>query len=181
MGILDDEMQSRVNKALKSLEDEYNTLRTGRASPSLLDKIHVDYYGAPTQLKQLANVSIPEAREILIQPFDRNLLKEIEKAIQASDLGLVPNSDGKNIRLQVPALTEQRRKDLVKQAKAMAEKCRVSVRNIRREMNDKIKQDKELGEDQQKHEMNEIQQITDKMIKKVDEILHAKEKDILEV
>ena len=181
MGLLDKEMSEKMTKTIRSLEHDYASLRTGRATPHLLDKVMVDYYGAPTQLKQLANISIPEAREILIAPFDRNLLKDIERAIQIADLGLTPNNDGKNIRLQVPALTTERRKDLVKQAKTLAEKARVSVRNIRREMNDAIKANTELSEDMQKHETTEIQHFTDKMVKKIDEVLSQKEKEILEI
>ncbi|WGK68077.1 ribosome recycling factor [Candidatus Haliotispira prima] len=181
MGLSDKDLSEKMDKVIHSLGHDYASLRTGRATPQLLDKVMVDYYGAPTPLKQVANVSIPEAREILIAPFDRNMLKDVERAIQASDLGLTPNNDGKNIRLQVPALTEERRKDLVKQAKAMAEKARVSLRNIRREMNDRIKDNKELSEDMQKHEATEVQHFTDKMVKQVDETLHRKEQEILEI
>lgn len=181
MGMLDEDTKLRMEKSLKNLRDEYHTLRTGRAAPTLLDKIVVDYYGTPTPLRQLANISVPEPCELLIQPFDRNLLKEIEKAIQSSDLGLAPNNDGKNIRLQIPLLTDERRKDLVKEAKGMAEKARVSVRNIRREMNEKIKRNKELSEDDQKHETQEIQKITDKVIGQIDSLLSDKEKEILEI
>ena len=181
MGLLEEEMSKKMNKAIENLEGEYASLRTGRATPQLLNKVLVDCYGAPVPLKQIANISIPEAREIMVVPFDRNLLKDIERAIQGSELGLTPNNDGKNIRLQVPALTEERRKELVKQAKAMAEKTRVSLRNIRREMNDRIKQNKDLGEDMQKHETKDIQNLTDKMVKKVDQILAKKEEDILQV
>ena len=181
MGLLDKEMSEKMNKVIQSLEHDYATLRTGRAVPQLLDKVTVDYYGAPTPLKQVANISIPEAREILIAPFDRKLLKDIERAIQASDIGLAPNNDGKNIRLQVPTLTQERRKELVKQARAMAEKARVSLRNIRREMNDQIKNDKELSEDMQKHEIANIQNFIDKMVKKVDKALSQKEREILEI
>ncbi len=181
MGLLDKEMGSKMNKAILSLEQDYALLRTGRATPQLLDKVTVDYYGTQTPLKQLANISIPDAREIVVAPFDRNMLKDIERAIQVSDLGLAPNNDGKNIRLQVPVLTEERRKELVKQAKALAEKARVSLRNIRREMNDRIKNDKELSEDMQKHETSEIQHFTDKMVKKVDGVLAQKEQEILKI
>ncbi len=181
MGLFDNEMSEKMKKVITSLEHDYACLRTGRATPQLLDKVMVDYYGTPTPLKQVANISIPEAREILIAPFDRNLLKDVERAIQVANLELVPNNDGKNIRLQIPALTQERRKELVKQAKTIAEKARVSLRNIRREMNDHTKSNKELGEDTQKHEMTEIQHFTDKMVKKVDYILKQKEKEILEI
>ena len=181
MGVRNNEMSEKMDKTIQSLEQDYAALRTGRATPQLLDRVLVDYYGTPTQLKQLANISIIEAREILIAPFDHSVLKNIERAIQASDLGLAPNNDGRNIRLQVPPLTQERRRELVRQAKAMAEKARVSLRQIRHKMNDQVKSDKDLSEDMQKHEVAEIQHLTDRMVKKIDGLLSEKEKQILEV
>ena len=181
MGVRNNEMSEKMDKTIQSLEQDYAALRTGRATPQLLDRVLVDYYGTPTQLKQLANISIIDAKEILIAPFDHSVLKNIERAIQASDLGLAPNNDGRNIRLQVPPLTQERRRELVRQAKAMAEKARVSLRQIRHKMNDQVKSDKELSEDMQKHEVAEIQHLTDRMVKKIDGLLSEKEKQILEV
>ena len=172
--------EERMKKALKALEDEFNLLRTGRASAALFDKIKVEYYGTPTPLNQLANISIPEARLIVIQPFDRNALADVERAILASELSLNPNNDGKVIRINIPPLTEERRKELVKQAKATAENSRVSVRNIRRDMNEGIKKG-EGTEDEKKKASDDIQKMTDKYIESIGSVLAAKEKEIMEV
>lgn len=169
-----------MKKSIGALEDEFNLLRTGRASAALFDKIRVEYYGTPTPLNQIANISVPEARLIVIQPFDRNAIGDIEKAILSSELSLNPNNDGKVIRINIPPLNEDRRKELVKQAKNMAENTRVSIRNIRRDTNDQIK-DSDVSEDEQKKAEHEIQKLTDSYVEKVAVILSAKEKEIMEV
>ena len=172
--------QDKMEKTIKALGDEFNTIRTGRASSSLFDRVMVEYYGTPTPLNQVANISIPEARLIVVQPFDKNSLTDIEKAIQTSELGLNPNNDGKVIRINIPPLTEERRKDLVKQAKNIAENSRVSIRNIRRDANDAIKKG-DFPEDEQKKGADEIQRVTDIYVKKVNEVLTEKEKEIMEI
>ncbi|MBB6481315.1 ribosome recycling factor [Spirochaeta isovalerica] len=172
--------QDKMEKTVKALGDEFNTIRTGRASASLFDRVMVQYYGNPTPLNQVANISIPEARLIVVQPFDKNSLGDIEKAILSSDLGLNPSNDGKVIRIAIPPLTEERRKDLVKQAKNIAETSRVSIRNLRRDANDAIKKG-DFPEDEQKKGTEEIQKLTDDYIKKINDILSAKEKEIMEI
>lgn len=172
--------ESRMKKTLSSLEEDFSLLRTGRASAALFNKVMVDYYGVPTPLIQLANISSPEARLIVIQPFDRNAMSGIEKAIQSSELGLNPNNDGKVIRISIPPLNEERRKELVKQAKGLAENARVATRNIRRDTNDHIK-DGEFTEDEKKKGSDEIQKLTDSYIDKIGERLKAKEQEIMEI
>ncbi len=172
--------EERMKKSVGALGDDFNLLRTGRASAAIFDKVRVEYYGTPTPLNQLANISIPEARLIVIQPFDRNAIGDIEKAILASELGLNPNNDGKVIRISIPPLNEERRKELVKQAKGIAENSRVAVRNIRRDTNDQIKNG-DFTEDEQKKGADDIQKLTDKYVEKIGEILKAKEKEIMEV
>jgi ribosome recycling factor len=172
--------EDKMKKTVKALKEEFNTIRTGRASANLFDKIHVDYYGTPTPLNQVANISIPEARLIVIQPFDKNALNGIEKAIQTSELSLNPNNDGKVIRINIPPLTEDRRKDLVKQSKNVGENSRVSIRNIRRDVNELIKKG-EFTEDEQKKGMEEIQKLTDQYIKEIGTIIEEKEKEIMEI
>jgi ribosome recycling factor len=172
--------EERMKKSVGALGDDFNLLRTGRASAAIFDKLRVEYYGTPTPLNQLANISIPEARLIVIQPFDRNAMGDIEKAILASELGLNPNNDGKVIRISIPPLNEERRKELVKQAKGIAENSRVAVRNIRRDTNDQIKNG-DFTEDEQKKGADDIQKLTDKYVEKIGEILKAKEKEIMEV
>ena len=172
--------EERMKKSIAALGDEFNLLRTGRASAALFDKVRVEYYGTPTPLNQLANISIPEARLIVIQPFDRNAIGDIEKAILTSEMGLNPGNDGKVIRISIPPLNEERRKELVKQAKSQAENARVSVRNIRRDTNDQIKNG-DFTEDEKKKGTDEIQKLTDKYVEKIAEILSAKEKEIMEV
>ncbi len=176
--------EERMKKAVKSLEDEFTGLRTGRASPALFDKIRVDYYGTPTALAQVANISTPEARLVVIQPWDRAIMADIEKAIQKSELSLNPSNDGKVIRIQIPPLTEERRKDLVKHAKSMAEHARVSIRNVRRDINEDLKsiaKKGEVSEDDEKRANDEVQKLTDKYIADIEHIFKAKEKEILEV
>lgn len=176
--------ESRMKKSIKALGDEFNTIRTGRASASLFDKIKVDYYGQPTPLSQVASISIPESRLVVIQPWDKGVLGDIEKAIFASELSLNPANDGKVIRINIPPLTEERRKELVKLAKNTAEQSRVAVRNIRRDANDELKKaekDSEISEDELKRAEEEIQKLTDKYIAEVNSLLEDKEKEILEV
>jgi len=174
----------KMEGQIEHLRHEFTGLRTGRASVALLDQIRVDYYGTPTALKQIATLATPESRLITVQPFERNLMKEIEKAILASDLGLTPTNDGKVIRLPIPALTEERRKDLVKVAKRLAEEVRVHIRNIRRDVLDEIKKHQKeatLTEDEAKKSHDEIQKLTDSYIQKVDDVLKKKEAEISEI
>lgn len=173
----------KMNKSITALKDEYNTIRTGRASASLFDKVRVDYYGEKTPLSQVATVSIPEARMVVVQPWDKNLITEIEKAILKSELGLNPSNDGKVIRIAIPPLTADRRKELVKQAKNIAEQHRVSIRNIRRDGNDELKKlqkDGTLTEDDLKIKEDELQKSTDKFIQEINKIFEEKEKEIMD-
>lgn len=173
----------RMKKSIAALKDELNTIRTGRASASLFDKIRVDYYGDKSPLSQVATISIPEARLVVIQPWDKGLIGEIEKAIQKSELSLNPSNDGKVIRISIPPLTEERRKDLVKQSKAQAEQSRVAIRNIRRDGNDDLKKLEKEGlitEDGLKTSEEELQKATDKFIQEINKILDEKEKEIME-
>ena len=183
MSDVQNQCEEKMNKTISSLKDEYNTIRTGRASASLFDKLRVDYYGEKTPLSQVATVSIPEARMIVIQPWDKNLITEIEKAILKGDMGLNPSNDGKVIRIAIPPLTADRRKELVKQAKTMAENSRVSIRNIRRDGNDtlkKLQKDGEFTEDELKSEEDSLQKATDKFISEIDKIFADKEKEIMD-
>jgi ribosome recycling factor len=176
--------EERMKKTVLSLKDGFGSLRTGRASASLFDKIKVDYYGDKSLLNQVANISIPEARLIVIQPWDKGLIGEIEKAIRSSELSLNPSNDGKVIRIAIPPLTEERRKELVKIAKNQAEQSRVAVRNIRRDGNDELKKqlkEGELTEDGERAAGEELQKLTDNYITKVNQVLEDKEKEIMEV
>lgn len=176
--------RKRMEKALDSLSREFGKLRTGRASTSLVEDIKVDYYGAPTPLKQIASISIPDSRTIAIQPWDRNAFGDVEKAIQKSDLGLNPVNDGKVIRINIPQLTEERRKELVKLAKKYTEDARIAIRNIRRDANDSLKgmeKDKAITEDDLHRGQDEVQKLTDEHIKMADELLDEKEKEIMEL
>ena len=175
--------EEKMEKSLNNMRDEYMTIRAGRANPHVLDRIEVDYYGTPTPIQGVANVSVPEARMIQIAPWDAGMMKEIEKAIIASDIGLTPANDGKVIRLVFPELTEERRKELVKDVKKKAEECKVAVRNIRRDGNDAFKKlaKSEISEDEIKDLQDELQKVTDKYIKKVDESAAAKEKEIITI
>lgn len=176
--------ETKMEKSLDALREEYSTIRAGRANPHLLDKIRVDYYGQPSALQAVANISVPEARVIQIQPWESKLIKDIEKAILASDLGLTPSNDGKVIRLVFPELTEERRKDLVKDVKKKAENAKVAVRNIRRDANDAIKKAakaNEMSEDEQKQAEDEIQKLTDKFVADIDKEMEVKSKEILTV
>ena len=175
--------ESKMTKTLESLEKELSTVRAGRANPHILDKITVDYYGAPTPLQQVANVTVPEARMIQIQPWEASLIKEIQKAILSSDLGLNPNTDGKIIRLVLPELTEERRKELVKDVKKKGEAAKVEVRNIRRDANDAYKKlaKQDVSEDEIKELEDKIQKLTDKFVKNIDKAVEEKSKEILTV
>ena len=172
----------KMQKTIDHLAADFSSIRAGRANPHVLDKIRVDYYGTPTPLQQVGNVSIPDARMIQIQPWEKSLLKNIEKAIQASDIGINPTNDGTVIRLVFPELTEERRKDLVKDVKKKGETCKVAIRNIRRDANDALKKiAKEISEDEEKQLLDEVQKMTDKFIAEVDKIIDDKAKEILTV
>lgn len=176
------DMETRMTAALDSLGREFASVRTGRASTALLDTIRVDYYGTPTPINQMASVSVPDARTLTIQPWEGNQLQAIEKAIMKSDLGLTPVDDGKMIRLNIPPLTEERRKQLAKNVAKMAEEGRVAIRNLRRDANDKLKamgKDKKVSGDDERRGHAEIQKTTDKLIQKVDDLLRKKEQEIL--
>ena len=172
--------EEKMKKAVEVVEKHFATVRAGRANPSSLDGVMVSYYGVDTPLKQLATISVPEARQLQIKPFDRSCLSAIEKAIFESNLGYTPNNDGETIRIVIPALTEDRRVELTKQVKAMAEEGKVSIRNIRREAIEEIEK-LELPEDIQKHDQNEIQNLVNEYNKKIDEKLKAKEEELLTV
>ncbi len=179
-----DNCEKRMNKCIQSLSADYQNLRTGRANASLFEKLTVDYYGAPTPLNQVASISVPEARLVVIQPWDKSVLPLIEKAIQKSELGLNPNNDGKLIRVNFPALTEQRRKELAKSAKQTAEGAKVAIRNVRRDAIDELKKlqkSSEISEDEQKDGETKVQKLTDNAIAEVAKIAEAKEKEIMEI
>lgn len=175
--------EERMEKAIQSLKRDLATLRAGRASAALLDRIQVDYYGAPTPVNQLANINTPDPRTLMIQPWDKSSLADIEKAIMKSDLGLTPANDGSQIRLAIPPLTEERRGELVKLTKKFGEEAKVAIRNIRRDANDDIKkmEKTDISEDESRRHQDDIQKTTDKFIAEVDKILVAKEKEIMEV
>jgi ribosome recycling factor len=176
--------RNAMGKAIEAQKKELAKVRTGRASTTLLDEIRVDYYGTPTPLNQVGTLSVPEARLIIIQPWEKNLIGEIEKAILKSDLGLNPTSDGQLIRLAIPPLTEERRKEMGKLARRMCEDTKIAIRNIRRDANEslkKLQKDKEISEDEQKRGEKEIQDLTDEFVKKADEIVALKEKEIMEI
>ena len=176
--------RDRTGKSVESTRNEFGTVRTGRASPSLLDRIMVDYYGAATPLKQLATINVPEARLLTVQPYDQASIKAIEKAIMESDIGLTPNNDGRLIRMSIPELNEERRRDLVKVVRHIAEEGRVAIRNIRRDcMYDlrELKNEGEVGADDEKRAESELQKLTDGRISELDALLKGKEAEILEV
>ena len=178
-----DTIEARMEKTIASLKDSFNTIRTGRANAAIFDKVRVDYYGTKSPLNQVATIAIPEARSVIITPIDKSLISEIEKAIQMADLGLNPSNDGKVIRIAIPALTADRRKELVKQAKTVAENSRTAIRNIRRDGNDDLKKqqkDGTLTEDGLKTETDKLQKLTDKYIDEINKIYDAKEKDIMQ-
>lgn len=178
------EVEAKMQSSIDVFKKDLNTIRTGRASLSLLDGISVDYYGTLTPLNQLATLSVPESRLITIQPWDQSVTGDIEKAILKSDLGLTPVNDGKLIRIAIPPLTEERRKDLVKIVKKYSEECKIAVRNVRRDGNESLKgleKEKKITEDDLYKSQNKIQEMTDSYIKKIDEITEKKEKEILEI
>lgn len=176
--------EARMEKSVEALHKDLATIRTGRATPALVDRLQVDYYGTPTPLQSLANITAPEARLLVIQPYDRGAMNDIERAIQKSELGLNPSNDGTLIRIPIPQLTEERRRDFVKMAKQKAEAARVAIRNIRRDEVDhirKIEKDGEVGTDEVDRGLASLQKITDRFVAKVDEVAHKKEQEILEV
>ena len=176
--------EDKMKKTLAALGEEFAGIRTGRASASLFDKVYVDYFGQSTPLNQVSTISVPEARLVVIQPWDKSIINDIEKAIQKSELSLNPNNDGKVIRISIPPLTEQRRKELVKTAKNTAEKNRVAMRNIRRDANEELKKklkNSEITEDQEKQAADYIQKITDNYINDINKKLEIKEKEIMEI
>lgn len=176
--------EEKMEKSLNNLNEDYSTIRAGRANPHILDKIKVDYYGTPTPIQQVGNVSVPEARMLCIQPWDVSILKEVERAINASDLGITPTNDGKLIRLVFPELTEERRKELVKDVKKKGENAKVAIRNIRRDANDAIKKkgkEDGISEDEIKGYQDDVQKSTDAYIKKIDAAIDAKSDEIMTV
>ncbi|HEX2506195.1 MAG TPA: ribosome recycling factor [Gaiellaceae bacterium] len=184
---MDDLLQDaerRMDKSVEAAAHEFNTVRTGRASTALLDRVEIDYYGQKTPLKQLATINVPEPRLLTVQPYDPGSLKSIERAIQESDLGLTPSNDGKVIRLPIPQLTEERRKELVKIVRHLAEEGRVAVRNIRRDVMHDLKElvrDGEVGDDEERRAEDRAQKLTDEHVKRIDELLKRKEEEIMEV
>ena len=178
------DLEEKMNKTLRSLQSDLNKVRTGRASPALFDDIRVDYYGTPTPLNQMATLSVPESRLIIIQPWDPNTIGEIEKAILKSELGVTPTTDGKIIRITIPRLTEERRRELVKIVRKMGEQGKVAIRNIRRDANENLKNmegEKLISKDELHQNMETVQKTTDSFIQKIDDVLGEKEKEILEI
>ena len=177
-------MQEKIEKTKSILKEELNTVRAGRANAALLDKVMVDYYGTPTPLKNLSNISVPDARMLMITPFDPKSINDIEHAINAANLGITPANDGKAIRMEIPQLTEERRKELTKTTKKMGEEAKIAVRNLRRDANDGLKKQQkagEISEDDLKGELEEVQKKVDKAVKEIDELVAVKDKEILEV
>ena len=173
--------EERMGKALSALHENFSSVRTGRANAMALDRIKVDYYGVPTPVNQMAGVKTPDAHMLVIEPWDKTSLKSIEKAIESSDLGITPSNDGICIRLPFPKPTEERRKELVKECNKMAEEARVSIRNVRRDVNAKIERDEELPEDQQTREKKSVQKLTDSYVEKIDELLKTKTSEVMEI
>lgn len=174
-------IESKMQKAIESLEHNLTKVRTGRANPNILDGIEVDYYGCPTPINQIASISVQEGKTLCIKPYDASSLKDIERAINASDLGLPPLNDGTVVRITMPSLTEETRKGFCKDISKFAEEAKVAIRNIRREGNDEVKKDKTLPEDTQKDLENQIQKLTDKFVAKADETAKTKEKDVMTI
>ncbi|PZV11457.1 MAG: ribosome recycling factor [Pseudanabaena sp.] len=175
------DVEARMQKAVEATQHNFNSVRTGRANASLLDRITVEYYGAETHLKALANISSPDATTLMIQPFDRSTMRAIEKAISESDIGLTPNNDGSSIRLNIPPLTTDRRKELVKMVSKLAEEGKVAVRNVRRDAIDslrKLEKAKEISEDESKSQQEQVDKLTDKFVKNIDKVTAEKEKEI---
>ncbi len=177
-------LEERGKKSISILKEDLNTVRAGRANPTLLDKVMVDYYGTPTPLKNIANISVPDPRTLLVSPFDQKSVGDIEKAINVANIGINPSNDGKSVRLVIPQVTEERRKELTKTVKKMGEYSKIAVRNIRRDANDELKKlekSHDITEDELKKALDHIQKATDKIVKEIDEIIAAKDKEILEV
>ena len=182
--MLNNVYEEKMNKTISVFEENLSAIRAGRANPAILNKITVDYYGVPTPINQVAGISVPEARMILIQPWDMNLLKEIEKEILKSDIGINPNNDGKVIRLNFPELNEERRKEIVKDIRKLAEEAKVAIRSIRRDAMDEAKEmqkKSEITEDDLKNEENEIQKLTDKKVEEIDSMLASKEREVMSI
>ena len=182
--MLNNVYEEKMNKTISVFEENLSEIRAGRANPAILNKITVDYYGVPTPINQVAGISVPEARMILIQPWDMNLLKEIEKEILKSDIGINPNNDGKVIRLNFPELNEERRKEIVKDIRKLAEEAKVAIRSIRRDAMDEAKdmqKKSEITEDDLKNEENEIQKLTDKKVEEIDSMLASKEREVMSI
>ena len=182
--MLNNVYEEKMNKTISVFEENLSEIRAGRANPAILNKITVDYYGVPTPINQVAGISVPEARMILIQPWDMNLLKEIEKEILKSDTGINPNNDGKVIRLNFPELNEERRKEIVKDIRKLAEEAKVAIRSIRRDAMDEAKEmqkKSEITEDDLKNEENEIQKLTDKKVEEIDSMLASKEREVMSI
>lgn len=177
-------IKEKMDKSIDNLKERFSEVRAGRANPAILNKVKIDYYGTPTPINQVAGISVPEARMIVIQPWDASILKDIEKAINTAEIGINPNNDGKVIRLTFPELTEERRKELVKDIKKMAEEAKVAVRNSRRDgidMAKKSQKDGEMTEDELKQAENKVQELTDKAIAEIDKVLESKETEILSI
>lgn len=184
MGKSHKNLQERIEKTKEVLKEDLNTVRAGKANPALLDKVNVEYYGTPTPLKNITNISVPDPKSLLITPFDPSSLGDIERAINAANIGITPTNDGKNIRLVIPALTEERRKELTKITKKMGEDAKIAVRNLRREANEAVKKEEKAGdisEDDRDDELEKIQKTTDEAIKAIDDIIKAKDAEIMEV
>ena len=174
----------RMDKSIEATHHEFNSIRTGRASPALLDRVAIDYYGTPTPLKSLASISAPEPRLLVVHPFDPGAIKNIERAVQESDLGLTPSNDGKVVRLPIPALTEERRKDLVKVVRRVAEDGKVAIRNVRRDVMQHLKElvvNGDVGDDEERRAEQQVQKLTDDHTKSIDDLLKVKEAEIMEV
>ena len=172
--------KEKMNKAIEALEDKFTQVRAGRANPSMLDDVMVDYYGNPTPIKQVATIFVPEARQLNVKPFDKTMLGEIEKAIFEANLGITPSNNGESVFITIPPLTEERRKELVKQVKEYAEEARISVRNIRKEIIDGIKAD-EFSEDEERNLLDDIQEVVNDYNKKIEDLTKNKEKDLMEI
>lgn len=181
---MDFPINEKMKKAIDSLQENLSTIRAGRANPAILNKINVEYYGVPTPISQVASISVPEARMIVIQPWDANILKDLEKEIIKADIGIMPNNDGKVIRLNFPELTEDRRKEIVKNVKKLGEDSKIVIRNIRRDAIDfakNLKKNNEISEDELSSEEDNVQKITDKFVSEIDNIISAKEKEVMQI
>lgn len=181
MSLSSKDVEKKMKDVIENLSSNLRTIRTGRANPSVLDRVKVDYYGEPTPINQVAQISVVEGTQLLIRPYERSLVKEITHAISAANLGLNPQGEAETVRINIPALTQDRRKQLAKEAKKYGDEAKIVVRNIRRDANNAIKKDKEISENEQQVELKKIQDMTDKFVKEIDKVVAAKEKDILTV